>query len=167
MKPATIAQIKKELQHKSDQELIDYCLRLSKFKKENKELLSYLLFQSDDEQAYIDAIQEDIDEKLESINTSNYYYVKKSLRRILRDTKKFIRYSSKKETEVELLLHFCYRLSEFKPSVFKNKTLENMYVRQINVIESKIDALHEDLQYDYNLELEQLTKAWKHANHLS
>ena len=37
MKPATVPQIKKELTHLSKIELIELCLRLSKFKKENKE----------------------------------------------------------------------------------------------------------------------------------
>lgn len=167
LKPASVVQIKKELQHKSDQELIAYCLRLSKFKKENKELLSYLLFQAEDEEGYIMAIQEDIDQKLEAINTSNYYYIKKSVRRILRDTRKYIRYSGNKETEVELLLHFSYKLSEYSPSIFKNKVLENIYLRLLQTLETKITGLHEDLQYDYNLELEQLTQTWKHANHIS
>lgn len=167
IKPATVAQLKKELLHKSDDELMAYILRLSKFKKENKELLSYLLFQAHDEQEYIEAVQEDMDAKLALINTANYYYIKKSIRRILRDIKKFCRYSGIKETEVELHLHFCYRLSEFKPSIFKNKTLDNLYVRQLNLIESKIEALHEDLQYDYSLELEQLNNTRNHAHHLS
>ena len=166
-KPATVAQIKKELQYKSEQELIEYCLRLSKFKKENKELLSYLLFQADDEEVYITVIQEDIDQKLEAINTANYYYIKKSVRRILKDVRKYIRYSGKKETEVELLLHFSYKLSEFKPDIFKNRVLENIYTRLLSTLETKIAALHEDLQYDYNLELEQLTKTWQQAKNIS
>lgn len=167
MKPASVAQLKKELQYKSQEELIAYCLRLSKFKKENKELLSYLLFQAHDEEQYIEAIQEDIDLKLSEINTANYYYIKKSVRRVLRDLRKYIRYSGKKETEVELLLHFCYRLSEFTPTIFKNTVLENLYTRLLNSIETKIGGLHEDLQHDYTLELEQLIKTWQHANNLS
>jgi len=41
MKPVTIKKIKDELNYKSSQELIELCLLLSKFKKENKELLTY------------------------------------------------------------------------------------------------------------------------------
>ena len=44
MKPVTIKKIKDELHYKSSQELIELCLLLSKFKKENKELLTYLMF---------------------------------------------------------------------------------------------------------------------------
>jgi len=53
MKPVTIKKIKDELNYKSSQELIELCLLLSKFKKENKELLTYLLFDKDDEETYI------------------------------------------------------------------------------------------------------------------
>ena len=46
MKAATVAQLKKELQFKSQEEIMELCLRLARFKKENKELLTYLLFES-------------------------------------------------------------------------------------------------------------------------
>ena len=36
MKAATVTQLKKELKHKDEDELLNICLRLSKFKKENK-----------------------------------------------------------------------------------------------------------------------------------
>ena len=158
MKAATVAQIKKELGGRSSDELLELCLRLAKFKKENKELLTYLLFEADDEQEYITVVQQDLDQKLDTINTSSYYYIKKSMRKALRELKRFIRYSNVKETEVELLLHFCYRLSEFEPSIFKNKVLSNMYYSQLSLAEKRIETLHEDLQYDYSLELETLLK---------
>lgn len=81
------------------------------------------------------------------------------MRKILRNIKKYARYSLKKETEVELLLHFCTVLKDFKPSVFKNVTLTNIYDRQILAIKKIVSNLHEDLQYDYNLLLEQLEDA--------
>ncbi len=158
MKPASVAEIKKELAHRSSEELLALCLRLTKFKKENKELLSYLLFEADDEQSYITAVQQDLDQKLETINTSSYYFIKKSMRKALRELKRYIRYSNTKETEVELLLHFCYRMSEFEPTIFTNKVLSNMYFSQLSLAEKRIATLHEDLQYDYTLELETLLK---------
>ena len=42
-----------------------------------------------------------MDELFEGINTDSYYYIRKSVRKILSQIKKFIRYSKKKETEVE------------------------------------------------------------------
>ena len=49
MKTASLKQVKEELSYKSDQELVALCLQLIRFKKDNKELLSYLLFEMDDD----------------------------------------------------------------------------------------------------------------------
>ncbi|MFT5738446.1 MAG: hypothetical protein ACJAU2_001587 [Maribacter sp.] len=156
MKAATVVQIKKELQHRNPEELLQLCLRLSKFKKENKELLTYLLFESDDETGYLETVKTEVDLWFSEINTNSYFYIKKSVRKILRNLKKYIRYSGKKETEVELLLHFCEKLKESKPSIYRNATLLNLYERQLLFIAKKIKLLHADLQYDYGLLLEQL-----------
>ena len=156
MKSATVANIRKELKHKSNEELAELCLRLSRFKKENKELLTYLLFEADYEAGYIETIKTEIDEQFEQINTNSFFYIKKSVRKILRNTKKYIRYSLNKETEVELLLYFCKKLKAMKPSISRNTTLTNLYDRNIIAIKKKVKNLHEDLQYDYNLELEDL-----------
>jgi len=156
MKSATVANIRKELKHKSNEELAQLCLRLSRFKKENKELLTYLLFEADYEAGYIESIKAEIDEQFEQINTNSFFYIKKSVRKILRNTKKYIRYSLNKETEVELLLYFCKKLKAMTPSISRNTTLTNLYDRNILAIKKKVKNLHEDLQHDYNLELEDL-----------
>jgi hypothetical protein len=156
MKAATIKQIKDELSHSSQEELVNLCLRLSRFKKENKELLTYLLFESANEQAYIESIKQEVDEQFQLINTDSYFYIKKSVRKILRNLKKYIRYSLNKETEVELLIYFCKKLNEFQPSILNNVTLTNLYKRQILFVKNKIDTLHEDLQFDYNMMLNDL-----------
>lgn len=156
MKAASLKEIKTELSHRSTQELLELCLRLSKFKKENKELLTYLLFESANEEAFIRSIKTKIDEDFESINTKTFYFIKKSVRKILSEIKKFIRYSQNKETEVELLLYFCHKLKDFKPSIKRNTTLINLYNRQIEYIQKKVSTLHEDLQHDYEMEIEEL-----------
>ncbi|WP_417557129.1 hypothetical protein [Mesoflavibacter zeaxanthinifaciens] len=156
MKSATVANIRKELKHKSNEELAELCLRLSRFKKENKELLTYLLFEADYEAGYIETIKTEIDEQFDQININSFFYIKKSVRKILRNTKKYIRYSLNKETEVELLIYFCQKLNAMTPSISKNTTLTNLYDRNIIAIKKKVKNLHEDLQYDYNLKLEDL-----------
>ena len=50
MKAASIAELKKTLVRTETGELLDICLRLARFKKENKELLTYLLYLSENEQ---------------------------------------------------------------------------------------------------------------------
>jgi len=156
LKAVPVVTIKKELQHLSSDELTELCLRLSRFKKENKELLTYLLFESQNEDAYIQSIKMFVDEQFITINRDSYFYIKKSVRKILRLIKKFARYSLKKETEVELLLYFCQKLKEFSPSIKNNVTLTNIFERQLLLAKKIISTLHEDLQYDYNLVIEQL-----------
>jgi len=156
MKAVSVTQIKKELEHLSSEELTELCLRLSKFKKENKELLTYLLFESHDETGYIESIKTEVDKQFELINTNSYFYIKKSVRKILRIIKKFARYSLKKETEVELLLYYCQKLHTFEPSIYNNVTLTNIFNRQILFIEKTVKTLHEDLQYDFNLKITEL-----------
>ena len=76
---------------------------------------------------------------------------------ILRMLKKHSRYSNNKETEVELLLYYCYKLKTFTPSIKNNVTLTNIYLKQVENIEKKIIKLHEDLQYDFRERLKEIT----------
>ena len=156
MKAVSVTTIKKELQYYPQQDLIALCLRLSTFKKENKELLTYLLFESDDESSYIASIKEHIDNQFELVNTKSYFYIRKSVRKILREIKKYARYSKHKETEVELLLYFCEKLKTFTPSIKRSQQLVNSYNRQLVLAKKIVSSLHEDLQYDYNLVIQDL-----------
>lgn len=149
MQTATVHQIKNEIKHLEKVELMDLCLKLARFKKENKELLGYLLFEADDEAHYIETIKNDITTEFEEINRSSSYLIKKSSRRILKDVKKYIRYSKKAETEIELLMHFCQELGQFKSALDRNLVLGNMYRTQVKAIKKKMAKVHEDLQYDY------------------
>lgn len=156
MKAASVVELRKELEHLDKEKLKQLCLRLSRFKLENKELLTYLLFESEDESSYIQSIKNQLDTLFLDINTNSYFYVKKSVRKILRRIRKFARYSNQPETEVELLLYFCLKMQDIKPSIFKNKTLTNIYNRQIESAQKKTKKLHEDLKYEYNLHIEDL-----------
>ena len=156
MKAVTVKELKQELNTRSPKEVQELCLRLSRFKKENKELLTYLLFESANETAYIESVKQYIDVQFELINTKTFYYIRKSVRKILTNTKKYIRYSQQKETEVELLIYFCTKLKDFRPSIKNSVRLQNTYNRQIELIKKAVATLHEDLQYDYNNTLELL-----------
>ena len=156
MKAATAKEIKEELKTRSSHELLELCLRLSRFKKENKELLTYLLFESTDEETYIESVKREIDEQFKNVNRKSYYYIKKSVRKILSLTKKYIRYSQNKQTEVELLIYFCLKLKGFTPSIKYNSALRNIYDRQIEAIKKVLLTMHEDLQFDYEEEVKKL-----------
>jgi hypothetical protein len=156
MKPASLSQLKQELKNRSKEDLIDLCLSLTRYKKENKELLTYLMFEAADEFSYVKEIKSEVDEQFNKINKSTPYFLKKGVRKILRDIKKHIKYSKKKETEVELLIYFCRKLKGFYPSLSQNTTLQNIYDRQVELIVKSVKSLHEDLQFDYAEELAQL-----------
>jgi len=156
MKTASIKEIKEELKFRKPEELTELLLRLSKFKKENKELLNYLLYESQNETAFINGVKEEINDQFKLINTNSYYFIKKSVRKILRRVKTYIRYSKNKETEVDLLIFFCTKLKEMEPPIKANVSLSNIYLRQIEIIKKTISSLHEDLQFDYQIEMEDL-----------
>ena len=84
--------------------------------------------------------------------------MKKSVRKILRNCKKYIRYSKIKTTEVDLLIYFCQELKKMKPSISRNTVLTNIYNRQIELMKKTIGTMHRDLQYDYGKELERLNE---------
>jgi hypothetical protein len=154
MKTASIKEIKDELKHVSERELLDLCLNLARFKKENKELLTYLLFNASNEDRFIDSVKNQMTTDLAEINTATYYWMKKTIRKVLRNTKKYIRYSKKKETEVELILFFCQQMLALEPSVKRNPTLWNIYLRQMNLVKRSLTQIHEDLQYDFQKEID-------------
>jgi peptide subunit release factor 1 (eRF1) len=158
MKAVTVKDLKTELSTRPAKELLDICLRLSKFKKENKELLTYLLFESEQEADYIASVKREVDTQFDNINTRNFFFIKKSIRKILREIKKYVRYSQKKETEVELLLYFCRKLANFTPAIQRNTAMVNLYNKQLELIENTIAKLHEDLQYDYGQEFQGLKR---------
>jgi len=108
MKTASVKEIRQELNNRSPKEVLALTLRLASFKKENKELLTYLLFEADDELAYVEGIKREMDELFEQINTRNYYLIRKGVRKIWLNVNKYIRYSKKKGNRsglVDLFLH--------------------------------------------------------------
>jgi len=156
MKASTISTLRKELNTLPAGDLLDLCLKLIKYKKENKELVSYLLFDANNESEFIKSIKEEIDLQFAEINMSHLYFAKKSIRKILKTTNKYIRYSGNKQTEVELLIHFCAKLKQSKIPYKSSNSLFNLFKNQVRKIHTAIAALHEDLQHDYKEELAEL-----------
>lgn len=155
MEIASLAEIKKELKTLEPKESLELCLRLGRFKKENKELLSYLLFDSKDEDRYIQMACNDVDEALESINTTGFYLAKKTIRKAHRSINKHIRFSPKKETEVEIRLYFCEKLRKLDINIKQSRVMTNLYEKEIMRIEKALSTLHPDLQFDFTASLEE------------
>ncbi len=156
MKTASLSEIKQELQNLTAKEMAELCLRLARYKKENKELLAYLLFESHNVEAYTERIKENIDEAFKDVNIRNLYLAKKTLRKILRQVNRYIKYASNKQTEVELLIYFCSLLKACGIALHKSKALNNMYLQQLKKIKAALATLHEDIQYDFMKQIEQL-----------
>ena len=57
MKTTSVSEIKQELQNLTAKEITELCLRLARYKKENKELLAYLLFEAHDVDAYTERVK--------------------------------------------------------------------------------------------------------------
>jgi len=142
--------------HELKQELFTIPPRLAKFKKENKELLTYLLFEAQDEQGYIASVKQEMDELYKEVNSSNVYFAKKTIRKILRIANKHIRYMGSPQAEVELLIHFCTQLKATGLPLHKSPVLTNLFQNQVKKINKVLDSLHEDLQYDYRKEVNRL-----------
>ena len=120
-------------------------------------MLTYLLFEGHDEQGFIKSVEAEIAEQFSEIPKSNsLYLVKKSVRKILRRTNKHIQYTGSKMAEVQLLLFFCTSLKDSKIRIQDSTALNNLYQAQIKKIKKVLNTLHEDLQYDYLRQLEEL-----------
>ena len=156
MRAASLKEIKTTLENLPPKELLSLCLKLSKFKKENKELVTYLLFEEQDEESYIANVKSEIDLAFESLNLVSIYIAKKNIRRIIRIANRYIKYSEKESTLVTLLIYVCNKINESGLELNKSQALTNIYASLVKKINIAISSMHEDLQYDYKKEVELL-----------
>jgi len=149
MRSASIHELKQELLSTPANELAELCVRLAKYKLENKELLTYLLFEAHDTEGFMQSVKKEVDEQFAQINQSNLYYVKKTLRKILRHINKHIKYAGSAQVTVELLIYFLHSIKETGIPIQKNPVIANLYKSQLQKINKTLSGLHDDLQYDY------------------
>ena len=156
MRPASINEIKQELSSLQQKRLIELCLRLAKYKKENKELFTYLLFEEKDEQAFVEIVNKETDEKFSELPKATTYLTTKALRKIVRMITKYSRYMDSKESEMEMRIHFCNRLKDSGIRIQKDKAIFNLYSRQLLKLNELKKSLHEDLAFDFGRRIEPL-----------
>lgn len=156
MKAPTINQLEKELRTLEPKKVLEICVRLAKHKKENKELLTYLLFDSNNEEAYIADAKKKIDELFSEINRKTSYTTKKGLQKIVRNMNKLIKYSKSKQTELDIRIYFCRKVKSSRINLDASSVINNLYYREIEKISVLFSKLHEDLQLDYREEMELL-----------
>jgi HPt (histidine-containing phosphotransfer) domain-containing protein len=156
MKSATVHEIKKELGTLEAKALVELCLRLAKFKQDNKALLTYLLYESQDEKAFVQGIKAELDEAFAELPVAQLYYFKKGLRRVLRTLNKQIRYSGQAATELELRIYFLNGVRNSGVDLDKSPVLLNLYRQQLRNAHKVMAKLPEDLQFDYQADLQRL-----------
>jgi len=156
MKIASVNEIKQELNAIPASEVKELCLRLARYKKENKELLTYLLFEADNEQGFVESVKKEITEAFLSLPKSNLHLTKKSLRKVLRSVSKYGRHSGSPQPQIEMRIHFCKTLKKSEIPIQKSAALENLYFQEVKKIHKLLDSLHEDLRFDYLKEFKML-----------
>lgn len=156
MKSATINEIKKTLQSLDREELISICLRLAKYKKDNKEFLHFILYEASDEPGFVSKVKEEMDGLFSELPRSNAYMIKKMVRKILKINNKYIKHSNSKVAELDLLLYFIQKLKGQNYSNTVLQSIESIKLGLVKKIDKSISGLHEDLQYDYKRLLEKL-----------
>jgi hypothetical protein len=154
---ASVSDLRKELQHLDTSTLQVLCLRLVKYKKENKELLGYLLFEAHDEPAYIQEVKEEVDTLFKELVNRNLYLQKKILRKILRFVNKQIKYSGIMQTELNLRIYFCKKIQLEKIPLERGTQLYNLYQQQLKKIYTVLKKLPEDEQGDYTSAIETIS----------
>ena len=157
MTSASVNDIRKELLHLDSETLQALCLRLVKYKKENKELLGYLLFEAHDEPAYIEQVKEETDTLFKELSNRNLYLTKKILRKILRFVNKQIKYSGIPQTELALRIYFCQKIRKEKIPLDVGTQLFNLYQQQLKKINTVLEKLPEDEQGDYTRAVETIS----------
>ena len=74
MNVVSVPDLRKKIKYIDRQNLENLCLRLARYKIENKELITYFLFESQNEFEYVIGIKRIIDKYFDEIKTANYYY---------------------------------------------------------------------------------------------
>ena len=98
----------------------------------------------------------EIDSAFEQLNIKSVYIAKKNIRKIIRITSRFIKYSGKESTEATLLIYVCKKIKSAGLDIKKSVALANIYTSLTKKIKNTIEVMHEDLQYDFNKELDSI-----------
>ncbi|MCD8739901.1 hypothetical protein LT679_04755 [Mucilaginibacter roseus] len=147
--------IKKELQHIPAAQMAELLLRLARYKKENKELLAYLMFEAHDESAFITQVKGEIGFMFSQLPAQGYFAAK-ALRKILRLITKYVKFTGSKIAEIELLISFCENYLQYADRKTSYKPLRVIFAKQLEKIRNNINKLHEDVRHDHLPDYEQL-----------
>ena len=159
MYTAGVREIRQELEAQSPKELINIIQRLARFKKENKELLTFLLFEAHDLDGHLAAVREELLTSMLDIQPERIYLAKKTVRKTLRIANKHIRLIGSKAAEAEIRLHVCRLLQQSGLPIERNPVLQRIFQTQMRTARKAIDTLHEDLQWELLREADKIEAA--------
>ena len=156
----SLASLKKELSGLERSELISICARLARHKKENKELLAYLLLDADDPMLYAEKIKPSLDEPFDAPFYSTWAFAKR-LRKALRLISKYQRFTSNARGEAELLIYFLQPFQNDWRGQLRHTAIQKIVLRCIDKIEKLIHKIDEDYRADFEDPLQALRELLK------
>lgn len=157
MQIPSLAEIKKELSYLTEQELRDYLIDLTKFSRDNKAYLFFKLYGRDHPQLYVQMVQEELTLEFQNSRGNHSYYAKKAAQKIRRKMNKLLKLSKDKADQLEVILYFCEQMKEYGFLKHANPVIDNLYRTQLSKAEKILTGLHEDLQFDYQGRIEELS----------
>jgi len=101
-------------------------------------------------------VKEELDELFQKANTTSFYLSKKSAQTIRRKLNKALKFNKNKEDQADLLLYFCEQLKKYGYLKYQHPILQSLFLKQTEKVQKSIAALHEDLQYDYSMRLDEI-----------
>jgi DNA-directed RNA polymerase specialized sigma54-like protein len=156
MKIASLAELKKELKYLSEKELQEIILDLGRFSRENKAYLFFKLFEKENPRIFVEMVKEELEHEFQNANTRNFHFAKKSAQTIRKKLYKQLKLSKDKTTQIELIIFFCQNLKDYGYLQYHHPVITNLFDIQMGKAQKLIEKLHEDLQYDYQLILDEI-----------
>ncbi len=148
MIPIKLQQQKKEITKLDAKTLADICIKLAKYKTENKEFLNYLLFHSYDNQPYIDELKLEINNTFSALKFNDYAHFK-LIKVLLLRINKHLKFIGDKNQEAEIVAQFCNTfMANVSVRSYYNGLIQILF-RQFVRLQKIVGKLDEDLQFDY------------------
>jgi hypothetical protein len=150
-----LSDLKKELLELNKPELIQLCLRVAKLKRENKELLAYLIFDADDPLFYAQKLKPEIKEVFEQ-PFQHAYYLTKSIRKVMRLITKYYRFTSNKQGETDLLIYLVEEFHQSWRHEYRYQALGKVIFRCLEKAQTNLKKIDEDFRADFEQPLAEL-----------
>ena len=150
-----LSDLKKELLELNKLELIQLCLRVAKLKRENKELLAYLIFDADDPLFYAQKLKPEIKEVFEQ-PFQHAYYLTKSIRKVMRLITKYYRFTSNKQGETDLLIYLVEEFHQSWRYEYRYQALGKVIFRCLEKAQTNLKKIDEDFRADFEQPLAEL-----------